>query len=62
MDRADDVPLTHILDHFGDNVRVEGDGVDLAIANHAAIGDELEKNPVAPAEVGRRHANNKGLD
>ena len=43
-------------------LRAEGRGVDLADADDAVVGDELEEDEVAPAEAGRRVADDEGLE
>ena len=57
-----DLAGANILNHLGDDMGVKRHRIDFAVADDVAIGDQLEKNPIAPAKVGRRVADDKGFD
>jgi hypothetical protein len=59
---ADDDALADILDHLGDDVGMERHGIDLAHALDPVISLELDEDPVEPAEMRRRIADDEGLE
>ena len=50
---AVDVAREHVLDHPHDGLRPEGRAIHLADALDAVVGDELQEDEVAAAEMGR---------
>ena len=50
-----------IFCQFGSKVRGKTGCINLAIANNAASGDQLDKDKIPPAKSGWRIANNKGF-
>jgi hypothetical protein len=60
--RADDVARADVLDHRRHRLRPERRGVDLPHALDAVIGDELQEDEVAAAEVRRRVPDDERLD
>ena len=58
----DHVTRADVLDHAGDDVWPERRGVDLPDPLDPVVGDELEEDEVAPAEVGWRVADDERLE
>ena len=59
---ADEITLGHVLDHPGGDMRRESRVVGLAVADHTAIGGELDEDEIFAADAGWRVADNPGLD
>ncbi len=59
---ADHVACADVLDHSRDDMRPEGCRVDLADPLDPVVGDELEEDEVAAAEVGRRVGDDERLE
>ncbi len=58
----DEIALGAVLDHARRDVRAEGGIVGLAIADDAAVGDDLDEDEILAADAGGRVADNPGLD
>ena len=58
---ANHAAFHHVFDHLLDHAGVKGQAVDLAQAFDAFVGDELQKDKVAPAKTGRWVAYDKGF-
>ena len=58
---AHDMARADILDHARDDVGMKRNAVDLADTRNAAIGHQLEKDEIAPAEMRRRVADHESL-
>ena len=59
---ASDIACEHILNHLGDQMRLERNAISLANARHAAIGRQLHKNKIPPAKVRRRVPDDEGFN
>ena len=51
----------HVLDHLGDEVRLEWHAIRLTHARDTVVGGELDEHEIPPAERRRRVANDKSL-
>src|SRR5262249_12180937 len=58
----DDIAGADILDHPGHNVGSEGRGIDLTDPLNSVVGHQLQEYEVIAAEMGRRIADDEGLD
>ena len=59
---ANQIALGHVLDHAGGDMGREGRVVGFAVADHAAVGGELDEDEILAADAGRRIADHEGFD
>ena len=59
---ADEIPRGNILHQLGRQMRIEGRVIGFAITYNTAIGDQFDKQEVAPAGLWWRIGNHKSLD